>query len=51
MRRDNRLADSVIRRIVGYQLPDPRDLLVRSAQEMNRLAGFLSKVFAEFADN
>ena len=44
------LADAVIRPIAANQLPDPRDLLVHCAQEMNHLAGFLPAVYAEFGD-
>ncbi|AQT78152.1 hypothetical protein B1R94_01225 [Mycolicibacterium litorale] len=51
VRRGNRLADSVIRPIAAHQLPDPRDLLVHCAQEMNHLAAFLPALHAEFADS
>ena len=30
-------------------LPDPRDLMVHCAQEMNHLAGFLPALFERFA--
>ncbi|WP_237159284.1 DAPG hydrolase family protein [Mycolicibacterium rhodesiae] len=50
VRRGNRLADSVIRPIAAHQLPEPRDLLVHCAQEMNHLASFLPKIYAEFAE-
>ena len=41
VRHGNRLADKVVRRIAARMLPDPRDLLVHCAQEMNHLAVFL----------
>jgi hypothetical protein len=44
VRQGNRLADRVIRPIAAQQLPDPRDLLVHCAQEMNHLAGFLPQI-------
>ncbi|MGY4710611.1 DAPG hydrolase family protein [Mycolicibacterium sp. CBM1] len=47
VRRGNRLADSVIRPIAAHQWPDPRDLLVHCAQEMNHLAGFLPALFGQ----
>ena len=34
-----RLADKVVRPVAARMLPDPRDLLVHCAQEMNHLAG------------
>ncbi|GAY18808.1 DAPG hydrolase family protein [Mycobacterium sp. shizuoka-1] len=49
VRRGNRLADSVIRPIAAHQLPEPRDLLVHCAQEMNHLAAILPAIHAEFA--
>jgi len=45
----NRLTDAVVRPVAARQLPDPRDLLVHCAQEMNHLAGFLSALSARFA--
>ena len=50
VRRGNRLADSVIRPIAAHQLPEPRDLLVHCAQEMNHLAAILPAIHAEFAE-
>lgn len=44
-----RLADNVIRPLADRQLPDPRDLMVHCAQEMNHLAGFLPDIYAAFA--
>lgn len=44
-----RLADHVIRPLAARQLPDPRDLMVHCAQEMNHLAGFLADIHAKFA--
>jgi hypothetical protein len=48
LRKRNMLADAVIRPIAANQLPDPRDLLVHCAQEMNHLAGFLPALFTRF---
>ncbi|CAN5149813.1 hypothetical protein BH11ACT7_BH11ACT7_28640 [soil metagenome] len=45
----NRLADTVIRPVAARRLPDPRDLLVHCAQEMNHLAGFLPELYAQFS--
>ncbi|MET0897979.1 MAG: hypothetical protein ABWY45_08715 [Mycobacterium sp.] len=45
----NWLADNVIRPIAVRQLPDPRDLLVHCAQEMNHLAGFLPELHTQFS--
>jgi hypothetical protein len=44
-----RPADHVVRPLADRQLPDPRDLLVHCAQEMNHLAGFLPEIHAKFA--
>ncbi|RDH80374.1 hypothetical protein DVS77_00745 [Mycolicibacterium moriokaense] len=46
----NRATDAVVRPVAARQLPDPRDLLVHCAQEMNHLAGFLPALFDRFAD-
>lgn len=48
VRRGNRLADAAVRPVAARQLPDPRDLLVHCAQEMNHLAGFLPALFERF---
>ncbi len=48
VRGGNRLTDRVIRPVAARQLPDPRDLMVHCAQEMNHLAGFLPAVHAQF---
>lgn len=48
-RKGNRLVDSVIRPFAARQLPDPRDLLVHCAQEMNHLAGFLPELYAQLS--
>ena len=48
VRRANRLAGNVVRPFARRQLPDPRDLLVHCAQEMNHLAGFLPELHARF---
>jgi hypothetical protein len=49
VRGGNRLADRVIRPVAARQLPNPRDLLVHCAQEMNHLAGILPGVHSRFA--
>jgi len=49
VRGGNRLTDSAVRLLVARQLPDPRDLLVHCAQEMNHLAGFLPDLYTRFA--
>jgi hypothetical protein len=51
LRQGNRLADSVIRPIAAHQLPDPRDLMVHCAQEMNHLAGFLPELHAQLGED
>ena len=43
-----RLADRVVRPVAARMLPDPRDLLVHCAQEMNHLAGFLPELHGRF---
>lgn len=48
VRRGFRIADRVVRPIAARQLPDPRDLLVHCAQEMNHLAGFLPELYSRF---
>jgi hypothetical protein len=45
------LADRALRLVAARQLPDPRDLMVHCAQEMNHLAGFLPELFGRFADD
>jgi hypothetical protein len=45
------LADNIIRPLAARQLPDPRDLLVHCAQEMNHLAGLLPDIYATFAND
>jgi hypothetical protein len=50
VRHGNRLTDGVIRPVAGRQLPNPRDLLVHCAQEMNYLAGFLPQLYDRFKD-
>lgn len=42
------ITDRVVRPVAARQLPDPRDLLVHCAQEMNHLAGFLPELHARF---
>jgi hypothetical protein len=46
VRGGNRLTDRVVRPVAARQLPDPRDLLVHCAQEMNHLAAFLPDIHA-----
>ncbi|VEG51050.1 Uncharacterised protein [Mycolicibacterium aurum] len=48
-RHGNLLANTVVRPVAARALPDPRDLLVHCAQEMNHLAGFLPRLHARFA--
>ena len=48
VRHGNLLADSLVRPVAARQLPDPRDLLVHCAREMNHLAGFLPELHARF---
>jgi len=48
VRHGNLLANTIIRPVAARQLPDPRDLLVHCAQEMNHLAGFLPELHARF---
>ncbi|MGZ8801581.1 MAG: DAPG hydrolase family protein [Mycobacterium sp.] len=48
VRHGNLLADRLVRPIAARQLPDPRDLLVHCAQEMNHLAGLLPELHARF---
>lgn len=49
LRSGKSLADKVIKLGAARQLPDPRDLLVHCAQEMNHLAGFLPELYAQFS--
>ena len=44
------LADRTLRPIAARLLPDPRDLMVHCAQEMNHLAGFLPALYDRFGD-
>lgn len=48
VRHGNLLANTVVRPVAARQLPDPRDLMVHCAQEMNHLAGFLPALYAKF---
>lgn len=48
VRRGSRLANAAVRPVAARQLPDPRDLLVHCAQEMNHLAGFLPVLCERF---
>jgi hypothetical protein len=49
LRAGKSLADRALRPIAARQLPDPRDLMVHCAQEMNHLAGFLPALYERFA--
>jgi hypothetical protein len=51
LRAGKSLADRTLRVFAARQLPDPRDLLVHCAQEMNHLAGFLPALFARFGSD
>jgi hypothetical protein len=51
VRRGNLLTDAVVRPVAARQLPDPRDLIVHCAQEMNHLAGFLPELYRRFGDS
>ena len=44
------LADKALRPTAARQLPEPRDLMVHCAQEMNHLAGFLPALYDSFSD-
>lgn len=46
VRHGNKVTDAAVRPIAARQLPDPRDLLVHCAQEMNHLAAFLPELYA-----
>jgi DAPG hydrolase-like protein len=50
LRTGKSLADRALRPLAARQLPDPRDLMVHCAQEMNHLAGFLPALFSRFAN-
>lgn len=50
VRHGNGLADRAVRPIAARMLPDPRDLLVHCAQEMNHLAGFLPELYGALGD-
>jgi hypothetical protein len=50
VRRGNRLTDAAVRPVAARQLPDPRDLTVHCAQEMNHLAAFLPQLYQRFGD-
>jgi hypothetical protein len=51
LRSGKSLADRALRAVAARQLPDPRDLMVHCAQEMNHLAGFLPALFARFGSD
>lgn len=48
LRSGKSLADRALRLIAARLLPDPRDLMVHCAQEMNHLAGFLPALYRRF---
>ena len=50
LRSGKSLADRALRLFAARQLPDPRDLLVHCAQEMNHLAGFLPALYERFGN-
>lgn len=51
LRSGKSLADKMIKPVAARLLPDPRDLLVHCAQEMNHLAGFLPELYARCGGN
>jgi hypothetical protein len=44
------LADKALRPMAARQLPDPRDLIVDCAQEMDHLADLLPALYGRFGD-
>ncbi len=50
LRAGKSLVDRALRPVAARQLPDPRDLMVHCAQEMNHLAGFLPALYGRFGD-
>ena len=50
LRAPTSLADRILRPVAARQLPDPRDLMVHCAQEMNHLADFLPALYRRFSD-
>jgi hypothetical protein len=50
LRAPTSLADRALRPIAARQQPDPRDLMVHCAQEMNHLAGFLPALYRRFGN-
>jgi hypothetical protein len=44
------LTDAAIRPIAARQLPDPRNVIVHCAYELNHLAGFLPALCDRFGD-
>jgi hypothetical protein len=48
LRAGKSLADRAFRPIAARRIPDPRDLIVHCAQEMNHLAGFLPELYERF---
>ena len=50
LRAGTSLVDRVLRPVAARQLPDPRDLMVHCAQEMNHLAGFLPALYDRFGN-
>jgi hypothetical protein len=51
LRKGKSLADRPLRPVAGRQLPDPRDVLVHCAQEINHLADFLPARYRRFGDD
>jgi hypothetical protein len=50
LRAGTSLADRALRMIATSQLPNPRDLVVHCAQEMNHLSGFLAELHERFGN-
>ena len=46
-RSGNQSADEAIKRLAAREIPNPRDLMVHCAQEMNHLAGFLPELYTQ----
>ena len=44
------MVDSTLRPLAARQLPDPHELTVQCAQEMNHLAGFLPELCGRFGN-
>jgi hypothetical protein len=51
LRTGKSLADRALRPVAARLLPDPRDLTLHCAQEMNHLAGFLPALYERFGED